>query len=231
MQDPADHVTGPECPSDSDAEKALTNAALAALPLRSSDRDTTDTTPNVHVASTGEDVPSGTENCNYLTSNGGVRRNRERQRAVFLSAFSTTLRAHATSATLPRMRRVTLTVHRFSWTCVRQNRDNKSSQFTIQNVNWIFRHGHDGLSTQHLAVDELACQVCGLLSLGSETRRCRFRCWIRCGVAGSTSRKSTVCDGSLRQSQLLMALVIDWCMSSHCVVFWRWRQCRETATT
>jgi len=71
VTDPAEHVIGPDSPSDSDAEGALTDAAPVTLLPQSSDRFTADTTRTVHEASKDEEVLSDTEKYNYLTTKGG----------------------------------------------------------------------------------------------------------------------------------------------------------------
>ena len=88
VPDPIDHVVGPECPSDSDAEGALTNVAPVALPPHSSDRVKTESTPNVRAASKDEELQGRMESHDHLTTKGGGRGHLRTTHCDVLSAFS-----------------------------------------------------------------------------------------------------------------------------------------------
>ena len=134
MPDPADHVMGPECPSDSDAVEALTNATHVALPPQSSDRVTTRTTPTVHEASMGEEVPSGTEMCNYLTTKGGLSAT---HRDVLVSILRHTAIKHTTTNATGRTRGRQNREHSCSQQATTQP-NSKTSRVALQNGNWRF---------------------------------------------------------------------------------------------
>ena len=200
--DQDEQVVGQECLSDSDPERALTNTAPMVLLSHSSDLAAAEIS-HEHIR---DQMTDSVKNCNYLTTKrGGTTRLRAAHSDVPISILphtaikhdcdhsATNVAGHTDTPQIQLDVRSAEQGARFL-PAGHDTANSKASQDTKPIVNWRFcTMNMTVFSTQHPAIFDLGCHVCGLQEKRLRTvgKSCLDRHWKPCALPGKRGQEAS----------------------------------------